>query len=63
MLKEISHFKCEKQMKRKEIREQGSNKQNQTLHTFYDGTQSTKNKRFVFEQQPIAIEISTKSLL
>jgi hypothetical protein len=30
---------------------------------FYDGTLSTKKKRFVFQQKPIPIEISTKSVL
>jgi hypothetical protein len=50
MLKDISHFKCKKQITRNEItnsqREQGSNKQtNQTLHTFYDGTLSIKKEK------------------
>jgi hypothetical protein len=36
---------------------------NKTLHSFYDGTLSTKKKRFVFQQKPIPIEISHKSML
>jgi hypothetical protein len=63
MLKDISHFKSEKQMTKNEIsnsqREKGSNKHIKLSTLFMMAHKSTKKKRFVFQQQPIPIEIST----
>jgi hypothetical protein len=63
MLKNISHLKNDKEWDKQLPKRARFQQTNQTLHTFYDGTQSTKKKRFVFQQQPIPIKISTKSVL
>jgi hypothetical protein len=53
MPNDLSHFENIEQNKKKIAilpRRARFQQTNQTLHSFYDGTLSNKNKRFVFQQ-------------